>query len=76
MNGKGMNAVLQFVLEYPVYHAMALNQALALKLPGDQYHLEMGFRARRHIMVTALIDNLKVIEGQCGRKLLFDDFES
>lgn len=76
MNGKGMNAALQFAFQYPVYHAMALNQAFALELPRDQYHLEMGFRAWRDIVVAAFIDDLKMIERQCGCEFLFDDFES
>ena len=67
-----MNRIGQFVGSTPLTRRCRAISRWPSNSVGDQHHLEVAFRARRHAVIAALVDHFEVQRRQRFGELRFD----
>ena len=70
-----MNLALELASEQLVDHAVLSHQVLVQKIIGDDDDLEVRFRARWHVVLAALVDDLQMEDLEAFGDLLHQGWE-
>src|SRR5690554_2447832 len=78
MQGQSVDTTAQLLRQHGIDHLMAPYLTLTHKHVAHQYHLEMAFGARRHVVLMAFIHHLQIVRrefvDQLRHNLLFYRF--